>query len=126
MPYGRGMGFGFRGGMGFGFRGSSPPWPFIGRGRGGLPRCGYLLSRAAWAPTGWPYPQTPYGIGPELSTWQSPYPYYAGGPPHPEAAPFTPQMTQEQELDFLTSQAKAIKGQLEQIETRVRDLESQE
>lgn len=33
---------GFAGrGCGFGFRGSSPGWPYIGRGRGGLPRCGY-------------------------------------------------------------------------------------
>ncbi len=32
-------GFGCRGGAGFGFRGSSPPWPYVGRGRGGLPRC---------------------------------------------------------------------------------------
>jgi NAD-dependent dihydropyrimidine dehydrogenase PreA subunit len=28
-------------GRGFGFRGSSPPWPYTGRGRGGLPRCWY-------------------------------------------------------------------------------------
>ena len=28
-------------GRGFGFRGSSPPWPYVGRGRGGLPRCQY-------------------------------------------------------------------------------------
>jgi hypothetical protein len=28
-------------GSGFGFRGSSPPWPYVGRGRGGLPRCQY-------------------------------------------------------------------------------------
>ncbi|MCR4393608.1 MAG: DUF5320 domain-containing protein [Dehalococcoidales bacterium] len=28
-------------GRGMGFRGSSPPWPCIGRGRGGLPRCWY-------------------------------------------------------------------------------------
>ena len=33
-------------GRGFGFRGSSPPWPYVGRGRGGLPRCGYYLSGA--------------------------------------------------------------------------------
>jgi hypothetical protein len=37
--YSRGRGQ--RGGMGFGFRGSSPPYPYIGRGRGGLPRCQY-------------------------------------------------------------------------------------
>ncbi len=30
-----------RGGTGLGFRGSSPPWPYVGRGRGGLPRCSY-------------------------------------------------------------------------------------
>jgi Family of unknown function (DUF5320) len=33
MQYG--MGFG----RGFGFRGSSPEWPYVGRGRGGRPRC---------------------------------------------------------------------------------------
>jgi hypothetical protein len=26
-------------GRGFGFRGSSPAWPYVGRGRGGLSRC---------------------------------------------------------------------------------------
>jgi hypothetical protein len=30
-----GMGFG----RGLGFRGCSPAWPYVGRGRGGLPRC---------------------------------------------------------------------------------------
>ena len=30
-----GMGFG----RGFGFRGCAPAWPYVGRGRGGLPRC---------------------------------------------------------------------------------------
>jgi len=35
-------------GRGFGFRGSSPPWPYTGRGRGGLPRCWYPgMSRAS-------------------------------------------------------------------------------
>ena len=28
-------------GYGFGFRGASCPWPYVGRGRGGLPRCWY-------------------------------------------------------------------------------------
>lgn len=41
-PYGFGRGFG-RGrgrgfGRGFGFRGYSPPWPYVGLGRGGLRR----------------------------------------------------------------------------------------
>ena len=26
---------------GFGFRGTSPPWPYVGRGRGGYARCRY-------------------------------------------------------------------------------------
>ena len=34
-------------------------------------------------------------------------------------------MTPEQELDFLKNQAEAIKGQLEQIEVRMQDLESE-
>ena len=51
MVYGTGRGFRGGGGAGFGFRGSSPPYPYIGRGRGGLPRCSYPgLSR-----TGLPY-----------------------------------------------------------------------
>jgi hypothetical protein len=33
MQYGTGFG------RGFGFRGYSPEWPYVGRGRGGLPRC---------------------------------------------------------------------------------------
>ncbi len=41
MVYGFGRGSGGRGGAGLGFRGSSPPWPYVGRGRGGLPRCRY-------------------------------------------------------------------------------------
>jgi len=110
MPNGFGRGFGFRRGMGFGFRGSSPPWPYVGLGRGGLPRCGYFLSGAAGAPMAGPYQQ----------------PFYAATPPTPGAAPFVPQMTREQELDFLKSEAQAMREQLEQIETRMRGLESEE
>ena len=107
---GKGAGFGSRGGMGFGFRGSSPPWPYVGLGRGGLPRCGYFLSGAG-APAAWPYQQPPY-------------PFYAGAPSASGYAPFAPQMTREQELDFLKQQADVIKGQLEQLESRVRELEA--
>jgi hypothetical protein len=110
MPNGFGRGFGFRGGMGFGFRGSSPPWPYVGLGRGGLPRCGYFLSGAG-APAAWPYQQTPY-------------PFYAGAPTTPGYTPFAPQMTKEQEIDFLQEQAETMKGQLEQIEARIQELGS--
>jgi len=43
----------------------------------------------------------------------------------PGADPYAPQMTREQELDFLRGQAQAIKGQLEQIDAKMRDLESE-
>ena len=99
---------GFGRGMGFGFRGSSPPWPFVGRGRGGLPRCGYFLSGAAGAPAAWPYQQASYPYEPGYG-----------------AMPFAPQMTREQGLDFLKNQAQALREQLEQIEARIEELGSE-
>ena len=109
MPngFGRGVGFGRGGGRGFGFRGTFPPWPYVGRGRGGLPRCGYFLSGA-----GTPEP-LPYE------------PSFYGQPATPGYTPFTPQMTREEELDYLRDQAEAIREQLEQIESRMQDLESE-
>jgi hypothetical protein len=126
MPNGYGRGF-RRGGWGFGFRESSPPWPYVGIGRGGLPRCGYFLSGAAGMPIPPRYPS--YG-----SPWAMPYygemaypgamPYgYAGAPMG--ADPYTPQMTKEQEVDFLRGQAEVMKGQLEQIDTRIKELETE-
>ena len=126
MPNGYGRGFG-RGGWGFGFRGSSPPWPFVGIGRGGLPRCGYFLCGAAGMPVPPAYPSygspgaMPYYGG---MTYPGAMPYgYAGAPMG--ADPHAPQMTREQELDFLKSQADAIKGQLEQIDARIKELETE-
>ena len=115
---GTGVGRGFGRGMGFGFRVSSPPWPYVGRGRGGLPRRGYFLSGAGMpVPPGYPFDGSPGAV-----------PYY-GGMAHSGAMPgaysYAPQMTREQELDFLKSQAEAIKGQLEQIDARIRDLEAE-
>ena len=124
MGYGRGAGFG--GGMGFGFRGSSPPWPYVGIGRGGLPRCGYFLSGAAGVPPAGTYQQFPYGAQVGYGSAPGPDPFYTTAPPATGYAPFAPQMPPEQELDFLKSEAEAIKGQLEQIESRMRDLESGE
>jgi len=39
--------------------------------------------------------------------------------------PFAPQMTREQELDFLKTQAQAMRQQLEQIEARIQQLGSE-
>ena len=47
MTYGHGLGFGRTQGAGFGFRGTSPAWPYVGRGRGGLPRCSYYFGSGA-------------------------------------------------------------------------------
>lgn len=48
-------------GRGFGFRGSSPAWPYVGRGRGGLPRCWSpgLYGGVASPPAPWTTPYTP-------------------------------------------------------------------
>jgi hypothetical protein len=124
LSRGGGGGFGFRGGMGFGFRGSSPPWPYVGIGRGGLPRHEYFLSGAMGAPAQWLYQQAAYPASPGSGVGQGFYYPYAAVSPAFGKAPFAPQVTKEQELDFLRTQAEAIKGQLEQIETRMRDLES--
>ena len=105
-------------GYGFGFRGASPPWPYVGRGRGGLPRCWYpgAFMAPPYAPGSVPYPS--YG-----RAWA---PSFYGGYPAPGAMPYPPQMTGEQELDFLRGQAGTIKGQLDEIESRMRDLETQD
>ncbi|MCD6391652.1 MAG: DUF5320 domain-containing protein [Dehalococcoidia bacterium] len=131
MPDGYGRGFG-RGGWGFGFRGSSPPWPYVGIGRGGLPRCGYFLSGAAGIPVPPTYPSygspgtTPY-YGEVAYPGAMPYGGYAGAAMGAMSGgyPYAPQMTREQELDFLKSQAEAIKGQLEQIDARIKELETE-
>ena len=88
--------------MRLGFRGSSPPWPYVGRGRGGLPRCGYLF-RGTGAPAYQP-----------LARAQAPY------------APFPAPMSKEEELSYLKNQAQAIKEQLDNIESRMHDLEAKE
>ena len=84
-------------GRGLGFRGTSPQWPYIGRGRGGLPRCWHpgLLGRAALytAPGA-----VPYGTGP----------------------------TSDEELGPLKNQADVMKRQLEDVERRIKELEKTE
>jgi hypothetical protein len=111
MPYGfgRGGGYnrGFGGGMGFGFRGASPPWPYVGRGRGGLPRCGYFFGTAT-VPAHWSFSPFSY----------MPTPGYSMYPPYPSP------LSKDEELNYLKGQAEAIKGQLEEIESRINELET--
>lgn len=54
----------YRYGRGCGFRGSSPPWPYVGWGRGGLLRCWYPGLQEAVAPYAAP---APYWVAP---TWE--------------------------------------------------------
>jgi hypothetical protein len=110
MPfgYGRGTGLGRGGGRGFGFRGTSPGWPYVGRGRGGLPRCGYFLGGNAVLPA--PHVQT--------------RPVYSGTATMPGYSPDYTSMSKEEELSYMKNQAETIKEQLEQIDKRMHDLES--
>ena len=109
MPngFGRGAGgrFAMRGGMGFGFRGSSPPWPYVGLGRGGLPR-GYY-----------------YSSGVTGSQTTAPYQQYTA--PVSGNNPVEPRLSPEQELDYLKNQSQSIKAELEQIETRINKLQEE-
>ena len=114
-PYGfgrgRGRGYGFRMGM---------PYPVAGQWSG------------YGEPYGYPYGGAPYGE----AAYPGAMPYGYGGAPMgtmpgpptgtPGANPYAPQMTREQELDFLRSQAEAIKGQLEQIDARIKELGTEE
>ena len=69
----------------------------------------------------------PPGIGygsPYYSGAAMPNPFYGAPATAPGAAPFAPQMTEEQELGFLKNQADTVKSQLDQIEARMRELET--
>ena len=113
---GRGVGRGMGGGRGFGFRGSSPAWPYVGRGRGGLPRCGYFPGGYGNVAQAWPY-HDPYYAGAG---------FYAGQPSYPYTADmYGSQMSREEELDYLKDQAQTIGEQLEHIEKRIRDIEGE-
>ena len=108
MPGFNGTGPRGMGPMTGGSRGFCNPWR-IGAapaGYGGTPRIGYGYPYYGWAGASYPFYRAPLGA--------------------PEATPFAPQMTKEQELDFLKEQAETIKEQLEQIEARMHALEVEE
>ena len=106
---------GLPGWMRFGF---SPGWQ--GRSPAGLGPCATYLTTGRW-----PTPQA-QAYWEAMQAGQAPYPAYGAPAAAPGVTPFAPQMTKEQELDFLKNQAQAAKGQLEQIETRMRQLETKE
>jgi len=98
-----------------GFDGTGPRGlgPMTGGGRGfcAIPLSGIspkYLGRGAY-----PSYCVPWGM-----------PYYGAGSTTPSAMPSAPQMTREQELEFLKNQTQAMRGQLEQIEARIQQLGS--
>ena len=102
-----------------GFDGTGPRGmgPMTGGGRGfcspwGIGRT-YGFGRGYGFGMGMPYGGTAY---------PGARPYgYAGAPVGTD--PYAPQMTREQELDFLRDRAEAMKGQLGQIDARIKELE---
>ena len=106
-----------------GFDGTGPRGmgPMTGGGRGFCSPWGIGAAlRGGMVP---PYPGAAY---PSYGM-PRPMPFYGGYAPvqpwvNPGANPYAPQMTKEQELDFLKSQGDMIKGQLEQIEARINEL----
>ena len=93
-----------------------------GFGRGYSWRAPYTTS-GAWPDYGatgnFPYGGNPYAAGPAYGSYGNPFMAPAA------TSPYSPQMTREQELDFLTNQAQAIKSQLDQINARITDLEKE-
>lgn len=104
MPYRAQFGMG----RGFGFGGYSPPWPYVGRGRGGLPRC--------WA-YGPGYPSGP--VNPDYGMMYS----YQGGFAAPAMPTFNPSVSPDQERAFLKNQAEMLRQHLDQIVARLEELE---
>ncbi len=84
--FNRGSGRG--GGAGLGFRGSTPPWPYVGRGRGGLPRCRYYIGDGA--------PMA--GLRPRFT---------AGG-----------QMSREDELAYMKGEVERLQARIRDLEAR--------
>jgi hypothetical protein len=123
MPFGRG----------FGFRGWSPPWPYVGRGRGGFPRCwAYGVNwGASYADPNWlgaylpPFPGDwgPYGMNDPLNSQSYPeYPQAMG--PWGSYYGF-PMMTGEGEKEWLRGQAESIRQEIDQIKNRISELEKE-
>ena len=64
---------------------------------------------------GWGYP---YG-----GMWQMPHLPPPGAYGAPGMPPFAPPLGPEQEIAFLKEQAEILKGQMDQIDTRIKELE---
>ena len=120
-------------GRGFGFRGRSPAWPFIGRGRGGLPRCWAYGANwgASYLNPYWqggyahPFPEDwdPYGT--DDPTYAPFYPEYPQTMGPWERYDEPPMMTREEETEWLKAQAELIRQEIDQIKNRMSEIEKE-
>ncbi len=114
-----------------GFDGTGPRGmgPMTGGGRGFCSPWGigrkYGFGRRYGSGRGYGFGRR-YGFGMGMPYGGTAYP---GATPYDYAVapmgtdPYAPQMSREQELDFLRSQAEAMKGQLKEIDARIQELE---
>jgi hypothetical protein len=71
---------------------------------------------------------SPRGIGANRRAYGLPqwgvyrYPHYARGSFVPGLTPYAPQISHEQEFDFLKKQAEAMRAELKDIEARMKEL----
>ena len=94
---------------------------FDGTGPGGMgPMTGG--GRGFCSPWGIGAQSRAYGFTPGMGYG---YPYYGAKPFAPGAMPFAPQMTREQELGFLKSEAQALRDQLKELEGRIGQLSTE-
>ncbi len=104
---------GLPGWMRFGY---SPGW--LGRSPSGLGPCAHYLMFGTW-----PMPQMDYA----WSQGQIPFSPAPGFHMPGFPTPFDPwgaaEVTQEKELDFLRAEARWLKGELDVIEQRIKELE---
>ena len=120
MPGGHGNRYmyyltGLPGWMRFGF---SPGW--LGRSPTGLgPAASYLMTGQ------WPTPQA-QAYWETMQGGQAPYPMYGEAGTMPYGFSQAPAASPEQELSFLKDQAGALKSQMEQINSRIKELEESE
>jgi hypothetical protein len=99
-------------GQGFGFRGYAPLWPYVGRGRGGLPRCWASLPAS-------PFVEAPADrIGPYLRRA-----YAYRGAYESSQMRFDGSFAPDQELEWLKNQAQVLRQHLDHIDARVKELE---
>lgn len=84
---------------GIGSAGSVPDWPYVGRGRGGLPRCMSPIAYDNW------------------------FSRRSRRTAFPGTGSYSTQISSDQELNLLKEEQQFIKTRLEQIDARIAEME---